>query len=180
MSHRRRNGVPRHAVCSDRLHAAAMTLCVALVAGCSDGSLQPPDDPENTTRVPASAQWALMSIAGDPLPAIGRQDAGSTTFVQGDTLTFLVDSTVRQTGHERVRGSDPEQYVDFRIVNEYRAQFRGDTVALFVKCPRVALCSPGPSFVGQIAGERLTLQLAASGRRVPLVYRRLSTSTTLP
>lgn len=180
MPHRRNYGASRHTQPAHRLRVVAVAVCAAVLAGCSDVAVQPPDDEQNTTRVPASSQWTLVSIAGDPLPAIGRQDAASTTFVLGDTLTFLVDSTVRQTGIERLRGGDPTQEADFRIDNRFRTQTRGDTVALFLRCPRVALCSPGPTFFGQFEGERLTLRLAAAGRRTPLVYRRLSTSTTLP
>lgn len=180
MSHRRVQGASRHSRSFSRLHAAAIALWAVMVAGCSDSAVQPSDDEQSTTKVPASSRWMLVSIAGDPLPAIGRQDAASTTFVLGDTLTFLVDSTVQQTGSERLRGGDPTQEAELRIDNRFRTQTRGDTVALFLKCPRVALCSPGPSFVGQFEGERLTLRLAAAGRRTPLVYRRLSTSTTLP
>jgi hypothetical protein len=160
--------------------AAAAFVSMTMVGGCSLEALRWPLDQVPPRRAAVVAQWALISIAGDPLPAVGSQSAGSTTLVLGDTLVLLADSMVQQVGMERVRGGEPVQHVDFRIVREYRAQFRGDTVALFLKCPREALCSPGPSLLGELRGEQLSLRPAASGRRTPLDYRKLPNGASSP
>lgn len=145
------------------MHRLLLLLLAAgsFLSGCGEG-------PSDTLGV---AEFELVSIAGQPLPA------PSVLALDGRPLVVMVSSRIRflpnNRGVEQARQQYPvagqpteEQDVDL----PFRYTLSGTVIRIHYDCNDTGSCIAGPHLVGTLEAGRLVFDQALG--RVPLEYRR--------
>lgn len=154
------------------LLAAATSL---LLIGCAI----PRHEPDTTWST-----YALVEVAGDPLPTLWLENDFGRLTVLADTLWLDGGGSGRRHAAfrwEPVGGvPGPEAREELRYdEGRFRYDLEDGRLVLEFRCPgffSFALCATPPHGIGDLADEALRLD-SMLGARAPLVYRRLHTTS---
>jgi hypothetical protein len=140
-------------------------LIAVLVASAFAGCREP-----TTARGHYEGQYALESIAGEPLPAVAVESANETTRILSETIVLRSDGTGTITTSRQIErtGSSPlletvEETLLFWIVDDH--------IELAPLCPGLCSAFYRPPWIARLANGTLRIERHYF-YRVPLTYQR--------
>jgi hypothetical protein len=130
----------------------AFLLVAALTLACHEST----SPPQTVAR-----QYRLVSVDGQPLPAVLNARQGDTTRILWATIALDVAGNAYSADHwRRVYPPNPAEEATLSLQQEYRISGDNITVGSFTPCPENAVCIGNKT--GKITESTLTLSYADS------------------
>ena len=130
---------------------------LAVAAGCSSDTLGPL----------GRDFYALQSVAGVSLPAPYAPNPDYNGLLVADSIAFREDGTgLRHAVYQEENSTNRYDSND-----DFNWTRSGNTIAITMVCPPMALCIAGPHFIGTLDDGTLTITDSKVTRQ-PLVYHR--------
>ena len=125
-------------------------------------------------RAGADDAYALVSVAGEPLPALTVRNELVTVSTMADTIWLSPDGTGRRVTVERSHSAQSLPPGEVTRRSEHRFGWSVDATGAFegsIPCSDNASCVPPPHYRGTLTADRLTLNHALY-YVTPLEYQR--------
>jgi hypothetical protein len=144
-----------------RWHAVVTVVLVLVATGCD---VNPFDGPNPV------AEYELISIAGEPLPAaaVVNENDEPQVVVISSRLTLHPDRRGEEDGRSRFPQEGGDIIVD--VSSEFGYQLDGNEIRITYDCPDLASCIAGPHLIGRLSDDGIVFEVALG--RTPRVYRR--------
>ncbi|MFN0181659.1 MAG: hypothetical protein ACKVZ0_22855 [Gemmatimonadales bacterium] len=144
-----------------RWTALIPAVAVFAAAGCD---VNPFDGPE------ASAEYELVSIDGEPLPAaaVVNENNVPQVVVISSRLVLYPNRRGEEHGRQQFPQNDGNATVDISAEFSYRID--GNEIWITYDCPDLASCIAGPHLIGRLSDDGILVDVALG--RTPRVYRR--------